>query len=214
MQSTTIILIRHGETAWNREKKFRGTYDVPLNENGRAQARLLADALKDREIDAVYSSPLSRTHETARLALGDRNVEIQVDRGLIDFYYGDWTGLSEEQVIQDWPEEYSKWKKNPESLRVPGGNTLAEVYDNAFKAMENIASKHMGQTAALFSHRVVNKLLVLGALKLKLGRFPFIKQDNCCVNEFERVKQGYIICTLNDVGHMKNGKVDILKSDF
>ena len=63
--STTLLLIRHGETAWNREQIFRGVYDIPLNENGRAQARHLAEALAKREIDAAYSSPLSRAQETA-----------------------------------------------------------------------------------------------------------------------------------------------------
>jgi len=67
--STTILLIRHGETAWNREKIFRGVYDIPLNENGRDQARQVARALKGREIHAAYSSPLSRAIETAQIAL-------------------------------------------------------------------------------------------------------------------------------------------------
>ncbi len=211
---TTIILIRHGETAWNREKRFRGSYDVPLNDNGRAQARLCNDMLNSRKIDAVYSSPLSRTRETAELAIGRSDIQIQDEQGFIDIDYGDWTGNTEEEVKNKWPREFEKWKSKPESLRIPGGNTLEEVYNNGFNAMEAVALKHPGQTIAIFSHRVVNKLLVLGALGLGLDRFPFIIQDNCCINEFERIEQGYLIRSLNDVSHMRNAGVDVLKADF
>jgi len=211
---TTILLIRHGETAWNRGKIFRGTHDVPLNDTGRAQAKLVGDALRGRQIDAAYSSPLSRAIETARIALADRNIEPVIHEGLKDFSYGDWTGLEEHVVAQKWPEEYRLWITQPQVVRVPGGNTLQEVYDTAFAAMEQIASQHQDRTVAIFAHRVVNKLLVLAALGLGPKRFPFIRQDNCCMNEFQRDSRGYTICTLNDTSHIRAGGTDLLTADF
>ena len=103
---------------------------------------------------------------------------------------------------------------HPESVRAPGGNTLKEVYDLAFSAMEEFASKHENQTVAIFAHRVVNKLLVLGAMGLGIDRFPFIRQDNSCSNEFERTKEGYVICSLNDTCHIHQGNVEVLTEDF
>lgn len=211
---TTILLIRHGETAWNREKIFRGVCDIPLNENGRAQASHLARALASRSIDIAYSSPLSRARETAQIVLEPHGIQAAVHEGLKDFNYGKWTGLQDELVASKWPEEHARWTAEPHEVRPPGGDTLQELFDGAFDALEEIAQKHDGQTAALFAHRVVNKLLVLGMLTLSLERFPFIRQDNCCLNEFERTAKGYIVISLNDVGHIRRAGTDLLKTDF
>jgi broad specificity phosphatase PhoE len=211
---TTILLIRHGETAWNREKIFRGVYDIPLNENGRAQASHLARALASRSIDVAYSSPLSRARETARIVLEPHGIQAAVHEGLKDFNYGKWTGLQDELVASKCPEEHACWTAEPHKVRPPDGDTLQEVFDRAFDALEEIAQKHDGQTAALFAHRVVNKLLVLGMLTLSLERFPFIRQDNCCLNEFEWTAKSYIVINLNDVGHIRRAGTDLLKTDF
>jgi phosphoserine phosphatase len=212
--STTILLIRHGETAWNRRKVFRGTYDIPLNENGRNQAHLVAEALKSHQIDAVYTSPLSRARETAELVISSHGVDVITDSRLLDFSYGDWTGLEDAEVAKRWPKEYKAWTSQPETLRVPGGDTLEEIFQQSFGAMEELAAKHDGQTIALFAHRVVNKLLVLGALGLKLDRFGFIRQDNCCMNEFKRIENGYVIISVNDTSHLYREGVKLLTADF
>jgi len=211
---TMILLIRHGETAFNREKTFRGMCDVPLNDNGRAQARLLGNALRDRSIDAAYSSPLSRVRQTAEIALEGRGIEITIDKGLLDFSYGEWNGLKEDVVAKRWPGEYERWLAQPHTIRVPGGDTLQEVFDRTSAAMETICSRHEGQTVILFSHRVVTKLLLLYVLGLPLERFGLIRQDNCCINEFERTLAGYVIHTLNDASHIRCGQADLLKADF
>jgi broad specificity phosphatase PhoE len=212
--SSTILLIRHGETAWNREKIFRGVYDVPLNENGRAQARHLAQALASRRLNAAYSSPLSRASETAQIALEPHGLQAAVHEGLKDFNYGEWTGLKDEVVARKWSREHARWLAQPHQARPPGGDTLQELFDRAFEAVEQIAQEHDGQTVALFAHRVVNKLLVLGMLTLPLERFPFIRQDNCCVNEFQRSGKGYVVISLNDTSHVRQTGVDLLRADF
>jgi broad specificity phosphatase PhoE len=212
--STTILLIRHGETAWNRRRVFRGTYDVPLNDNGREQAGLVGKALQEFRIGAAYTSPLARARETAEIALSGQDISPSVAAGLTDFDYGDWTGLTEVEVSGKWPQEHSAWVSRPETLRVPGGSTLREVYDASYAAMERAALKHPSQTVVLFAHRVVNKLLALGALGLGLDRFGFIRQDNCCLNEFVRREDGYVICRLNDTSHLRHAGIDVLNADF
>ena len=211
---TTILLVRHGETAWNRSKIFRGTRDVPLNANGRAQAGLLGGRLRGRRIDAAYSSPLGRARETAERALAHQTLEIASEPRLIDFDYGDWTGIEEEEVSRRWPELFAAWGANPESVRAPAGDTLSEVADRAFACMEELAAMSSGKTIALFAHRVVNKLLMLKALGLGVGRFPFIRQDNVSLNELQRSEAGYVICTLNDTCHLREDSVELLKEDF
>ncbi len=175
---------------------------------------MLAGALRPRRIDVGCTSPLSRARETAAIALSGRGVEVVADDRLKDFSYGEWTGLEEAEVARRWPEERALWNSHPERLRVPGGDTLQEVYDRSFAAMEELAARHEGRTVALFAHRVVNKLLVLGALGLGLDRFPFIRQDNCCLNEFERRGEGYVILSLNDTSHIRRGGGELLAADF
>ncbi len=211
---TTIFLVRHGETVWNRDKIFRGTSDIPLNHNGREQAKLAAKALKSCEIDFAYTSPLSRAVETARIVLEPHNIEASVHEGLLDLDYGDWTGRKDTDVAKKWPEEYTAWNSRPDSLRIPGGDTLKEIYDRAFGCIEEITQKHDNQTVALFAHRVVNKLLLIGTLGLGLDRFLFIMQGNCCINRFERTEGGYIIDYINDTSHIRNARTELLKEDF
>lgn len=212
--STHLILIRHGETAWNREKVFRGTHDVPLNEKGREQARLAARALAGSTIDAAYSSPLSRATETAALILEPHDMEAQSHDGLIDFDYGDWTGQADTRVSEKWPEEHARWHVEPHALRVPGGETLQEAFDRSFQAMEEIAGRHDGQTVALVAHRVINKLLLLGALNVGLDRFPQIIQSNSCITRLERMDSTYMVHTINDTAHLRQAGVDVLSEDF
>ena len=111
--STTILLIRHGETAWNREKIFRGVADIPLNETGRAQARLVARALASRSIAAGYASPLSRALETANIVLEPHGVRAAAHEGLTDLDYGEWTGLKDDDVAARWPEGHARWRTRP-----------------------------------------------------------------------------------------------------
>jgi broad specificity phosphatase PhoE len=210
----TILLIRHGETDWNRSKIFRGRHDVPLNNNGRAQAELVAEALQKRQIDAAYSSPLSRATETASITLASHRTDTIEEPALADFDYGDWTGHAETDVAQKWPESLAQWQSEPQHAQPPGGETLQGVYDRTFGALERLAASHTNQTVAVFAHRVVNKLLVLGVLGLSLERFPFIIQGNCCLNEFERTNDGWLIHSVNDTAHMRGNRVEILTDDF
>ena len=212
--STTLLLIRHGETAWNRGKIFRGTYNVPLNENGKNQAKLTGRALQNRVIHAAYTSPLSRARETARLVTRAHGITAEILNSLMDMDYGEWTGREDSEVAKLWPEDHATWTAKPHTARPPGGTTLEEVFDISFTAMEELAQKHDGQVIALFSHRVVNKLLLLGALSLGLERFPFIIQGNCCINEIERIETGYLIRSINDVSHIVNTGIDLLQADF
>ena len=211
---TTILLVRHGETAWNREKIFRGVYDIPLNENGRLQARHLSRALAVRSIDVAYSSPLSRARETAQIVLEPHAIDATVHEGFMDFDYGEWTGLDDAVVANRWPEEHLQWVAEPDKARPPGGDTLQGVFETVFESVEQISRRHGGQTVAVFAHRVVNKLLILGMLTVGLERFPFVRQDNCCVNEFERTEKGYVVISLNDTSHIRESGTDLLKEDF
>ena len=143
-----------------------------------------------------------------RLAVTDHH------KALLDFDYGEWTGKEESEVRREWPLEYEEWSARPHEARPPGGTTLREIFESCFPMMVDCAKRHEGGTVALFSHRVVNKLLVLGAMGLELQRFPFIVQGNCSISEFLVHDGEFTIETLNNTSHMVEGGVDVLDADF
>ena len=174
--NTCILLIRHGETEWNKSERFRGTYDIPLNDNGQSQAKTLAWALRDKNITVACTSPLSRAVETAKISLPDRNIQILTDERLKDIDYGDWTGLKKSEVAQRWPEEYHVWTSRPALTNIPGGETLKQSFDRSYSAMNEIAKRYKGHTVAIFAHRVINKLLLLGAMECQCMSSAKVRQ--------------------------------------
>ena len=97
-----VILIRHGETDWNTKQIFRGRKDIPLNEVGLAQAKAVGVSLSDIQIDAVYSSPLGRALETAKVLAESRSLEVELEEGFIDIDFGKWQGITHEKVQEEY----------------------------------------------------------------------------------------------------------------
>lgn len=211
---TRIMLVRHGETNWNREEVFRGRIDVALNENGRQQAKALAKATKDYHIDAIYSSSLSRSMETAKMVADMHGLDIKIADGFIDLHYGQWQGLEHEKVKDEYPELYLKWQESPHLVRFPGGESLEDVKERALVEMNAILTEHEGQTVMIVSHRVVSKVVLCSIIGLDNSHFWRIRQDNCCLNIFERSGDTYIIHLLNDTCHLRQATGNTLESDF
>jgi broad specificity phosphatase PhoE len=207
---TWIYLIRHGETEWNREEVFRGRKDIPLSDRGREQARLLASRLRDTLLAAVYSSPLQRASETARIVAACQAVD-PAD-GLTDMSFGEWEGLPLSEVEARWPDLHALWQTRPESFTAPGGENLEAVRSRALPALETIAQTHPDAAVAVVSHRVVNKVLLCAALGLDQSQFWRIRQDTCCLNIIERAPHGWILRLLNDTCHLGRSAGD--RRDF
>ncbi len=210
--STTIYLIRHGETDWNRDSIFRGRVDVPLNNNGLKQAEAAGKGLDDVEFDAVYSSPLSRALQTAEAVAATCGLEVNMNEDFSDIDYGKWQGMTLSEVKANYPKEYKRWQSEPHKAAIPDGERLSEIHDRAWGALREVVRSHPDQTIAVAAHRVINKVLVLGALGLPLKDFWRIRQDNCSVNVFEFTDKEVIIHCINDTCHLKD--VDLISADF
>jgi len=198
-----IFLIRHGETDWNREQIFRGRIDVSLNEIGLAQARAVKVWLKDEKVDALYSSPLSRALETARILSENRDCEVVKEEGVIDINFGKWQGLSHHRVKEEYKELYHTWLSKPHTVTFPDGESLTQVRERSVKALERVIKDHSGKTLAVVSHRVINKVLLCNVLGLDLSRFWYITQDTCAINMFEHRDGNYYLSLLNDTCHLR-----------
>lgn len=122
--TSIILLVRHGQTEWNRVERFRGRADVPLNETGLAQAEATGRRIAaDWKPVAVYSSPLSRAVKTAEAIVKHFDLPVQVHPGLADIDYGQWQGCTPDEARERWPEMVDAWYNAPQMARIPGGET-------------------------------------------------------------------------------------------
>jgi broad specificity phosphatase PhoE len=200
---TELLLVRHGETEWNAGEIFRGRADIGLNERGILQAKLLADYLADTELEAVYSSPLARAGRTAAGIAANHSLKINVEPGLVDFDYGEWQGMPLTEVRTIYENLYIKWEKSPETVKMPGGESLADVRERAVRCVETISARHSG-TVVLVSHRVVNKVLVCALLGLDDSHFWNIRVDTCGITSFSVTGGQYILTGHNDTSFLRN----------
>jgi len=204
---TRVILIRHGQTAWNKEEIFRGRADIPLDDVGRRQAQALAEALRGEAISAVATSPLSRAVQTAEVVAESHAPEPQVVDGFIDMNFGEWEGLDLRQVQEQFPELYATWQAQPQAVRFPGGEDLGVVRERAGTALAALIEEYRGETIAIVVHRVVNKVLICHILGLGNSHFWQIKQDTAAISRFRAASGGYILDCLNDTCHLRDKKI-------
>jgi broad specificity phosphatase PhoE len=190
---TRIILVRHGQTAWNvgappaEGERFRGRVDLPLNERGRAQALALAERLADESIAAIYASPLQRAIETAEPTARRLGLTIQP---------------SHSEVARLYPTLYRQWLQEPHLVRPPGGESLEEVRNRAMAALYQVTGCHQDQTILVAAHQVVNKVLVCTMLGLDNSHFWRIRQDNGCLNIFDYQEGVFTALLINDTCHL------------
>jgi phosphoserine phosphatase len=203
-EKTVFILIRHGQTEWNRIERFRGRADIGLNETGLAQAEATGQRVAaEWQPAAIYSSPLSRSVKTAEAVAKHFGLEVQQHPGLADINYGEWQGLSPEEAQQKWPDEIEAWYNQPHKARIPGGETLDDLRTRAMKTVNELADRHPNETIVLVGHTVINRIILLGVLGLGNERFWRIKQDTCAINVFVADEGDFTVASLNDTCHLR-----------
>lgn len=200
---TRFILVRHGQTEWNRIERFRGRADVPLNENGEKQAEATGERIANEwQVNAVYASPLSRAIRTAEAIAVHYSLPVQPHPGLIDINYGDWQGLTPEEVARRWKNELDCWYRQPDICRIPGGESLDELRQRGMQTIQYLAKQHEGQTIVVVGHTVINRVLLLAILGLGNDRFWHLRQDTCAINVFEEENGDFTLVSLNDTCHL------------
>lgn len=201
---TRFILVRHGQTEWNRVERFRGRADVPLNETGLAQAEATGRRIAaEWRPSALYTSPLSRSVRTAEAIARHFELEVRPHPGLADIDYGEWQGLTADEARRRWLEEVDAWFNHPHLARIPGGETLADLRTRAMHTIEELASRHQEETIVAVGHTVINRIILLGVLGLGNERFWHIRQDTCAINVFDTEKGDFVLASLNDTCHLR-----------
>lgn len=189
-----LLLVRHGETDWNRDRRIMGRQEIGLNETGRLQALALKEALGSFPVDAVYSSSVCRARETAQILVEDRGLTPRYDERLVEIHYGEWVGRTFEEV-RALPD-YTPYFTRLETPVAPGGETLYQVRDRALDFIAQLRREHPDQTVVAVSHADWIKCAVMEFLKIPYENIWKFRIDNVSVSLIECDPLGWdrVVC--------------------
>lgn len=196
---THFIFVRHGQTDWNRDHRFRGRANIPLNEKGKHQAELLSERLAKEKIVAAYASPLNRTMVTAGILAKPHGLKVEERSELLDFDYGDWQGKLTTEVD---PEQLRLWLTRPDRVIVPNGETVHALRERIMNLVETLTKTHADETILLVSHDMVGKILMCGLSGAESNSLHRFAIDNASLNRFDAAKESFVIKCMNDTAHL------------
>jgi len=173
-KTTSLILMRHGETAWNRERRVMGNADIRLSPNGAEQSKRAAELLARFPVDRILSSPLSRARQTAEIVAGRVGLEFETDADLEEVHFGDWQGKTYREIVAD--PRYRGFLSDPVGTATPGGETIQDVQARGLRALQKLEP---GCHALVVSHGDVIRTLISRFLAVPLREFRRIRVDNC-----------------------------------
>lgn len=199
-----LIILRHGETEWNRKERFRGLADLSLTERGLQQARAAAERIAPLKPQFIYSSPLKRALQTASAVGSSLGLPVFTEEGLRDVDYGLWQGLSLGETYQKFRKDYFQWLHSPEKVGFPQGESLSLVHERVKDVLKNLDKRHEEESVLLVTHKVVCKILVLTLLGLELSHFWQIQMDVAALNHFEKRGIFLMAWAINDTCHSKS----------
>jgi broad specificity phosphatase PhoE len=170
-----LILVRHGETNWNREGRVQGFSDIDLSDVGVQQARQLALSLKDAPILSIYSSPLIRAQSTARIINEYHHAPLYSEPGLMEMDQGDFEGLTFQELMACEKGFLQKWMSDPASVQMPNGESFIELQGRAWKVIEGIVAK--SGSALVVSHNFTIAAILCKIKNVSLSQFRKVCVD-------------------------------------
>lgn len=201
-QVTRIVLIRHGETLWNRAARIQGHTDIPLSPLGRAQAERLAQALADEPLAAIYASDLSRARQTAEAVARPRGLAVRLHPGLRERCFGRFEGFSWDEISQAHPEDAARWRRREPDFAVGGGESLNDFSARCVGAAQSICAAHPGESIALVAHGGVLDCLYRAAARIALDAPRSWMLGNASINRLLATPDGFSLVGWNDEAHL------------
>jgi probable phosphoglycerate mutase len=202
MSVTTLVLVRHGETAWNAEGRIQGHLDIALNRLGIAQAEAVGKRLAGEPFDAVYSSDLMRAYHTARPALPDPDRTIVRDRRLRERHLGVLQGLNGEEAMLRHPAAWNAFRSRDPELALEGGESLGAFSRRVTGFIEDVLGQHAGRRVLLVTHGGVLDAAYRHALRMPLSAARDFPIYNASVNVLVHDERGWRIESWGDVRHL------------
>lgn len=164
-----LYFIRHGQTIWNESGRYQGSTEVPLSNLGIAQAKCAAKWFEKIALDGIISSNLGRAVKTAEEIAKIKNLKVETIAGLQELHFGDWEGKTFDEIEHQWPGMINEMYHNPESLRLPRGESFVELQQRALRAVNEIINRGDNKTYAIISHGAAIRAVICGLLKIPLG---------------------------------------------
>ncbi len=200
---TKVIFIRHGQTEWNVSGRYQGQSDVHLTAEGRQQAVKLAENFPVEELAAVYASDLNRAMVTAETIAAKFNLPVQPEAAFRELSFGQWEGLTYQQIVAQWEEAMANFMQHPDILEIPGGESFPAVQKRALARLTELVEQHDGQTIAIVAHGAVLRTILAAALHMPLQYLWSIRQFNTAVNIVCYDRGGNpIVELLNSTSHL------------
>ncbi len=192
-----LMLVRHGKTDWNVQRRYQGGSDLSLNEVGLRQAGALAARLAGEQIDAIYASDLARAVQTAQIIAAKHSRPVIADPRLREMSFGDWEGLTFDQIRARWPQEANAWLGDSLRVAPPGGETLAQVAERVRGALDDILGKNADQTVVLVSHGGPLRVLLCLTMGLGVQAHWRFRLDAASISELSVYDGGAMLVKLN-----------------
>jgi alpha-ribazole phosphatase len=203
-----FVLIRHGESVWNSERRIQGSLDPELSRRGRRQTELLVshlETLMPHPVAAIYASPLRRAAQTAGQIAGTLHLPVIHDPDLREMFLGTWEGKTDAEIRAAFPGRYERWLEDPLAFPAPGGEELRAFERRVVGAIQRMQRDHPGADLMVVSHGGVIKALLCFALGLPVRHLFRLKQDNTAVNRIQLDGQTRRVLLLNDTCHLRDG---------
>lgn len=207
-QATRLVVIRHGETLWNRATRIQGHTDISLSALGLVQAERLAQALADEQLAAIYASDLSRARQTAEAVAAPHGLPVRQDSGLRERAFGRFEGLSWQEIDQGYPEDAARWRRREPDFPVGGGESLLAFSARCLDAARRAAAAHPGQTIALVAHGGVLDCLYRAATRVALDAPRSWQLGNATINRLLATPEGFTLVGWNDDQHLAGLSAD------
>lgn len=180
---TRVLLVRHGATVLSAEDRFAGSTNVELSDEGRRQARALAERLAETKIGALYASPMKRAVDTARLIGTPAGLVPTEDPALREIDHGHWEGLTRREVEHGYPDEYATWEEDPFTFAPKGGESGLAVMARALPVVRELVLRHEGETVVIVSHKATLRLILCSLLGIDArGYRDRLDQAPACLN--------------------------------
>jgi len=213
MNHTTILLIRHGETAWNAVRRLQGHIDIPLNAEGERQAAALARALAGEKLDAIVSSDLQRAMQTAQAVAGlHAGLQLHTDAQLRERAYGVFEGMLYQDIQQQYPDDFARWQARDIEAVMPAGDRVAEsfhqFYDRAISGLHAVAARHPGQAVAVVAHGGVLECAYRAARGIQLDSPRDFQVKNASINRFTVADGKLVLDSWGEVEHLALAAMD------
>jgi len=200
--SLRLLLLRHGETAWNRERRYQGWRDIPLSAEGVVQAEAVARELKEHAFAAVYASPLRRAVDTATAIAAPHGLEVETDPAFQELGFGLWEGLTLDEARARDAALYQSWANTPHLVSPPEGESLVQARERVLAGLQRLRAGHQDETVCLVAHAIPVRILILEALGLGLDRIWSLHSAPTGISELEFSDDWTTLHRMNTLVHL------------